>query len=123
MTNPLDALKGRRILVVEDDFFMVADLLRELEQAGVKVVGPAPSVAKATEIIEREPLPDAAILDLNVQGEMVFPFADLLVERNVPFVFLTGYDRDVIPTRFSTTKRCEKPLELPPLAAALFGRS
>jgi two-component SAPR family response regulator len=121
MTNPLDALKGRRILVVEDDFFMVADLLRELEQAGVEVVGPAPSVAKATHILEQEAPLDAAILDLNVQGEMVFPFADLLIERNVPFVFLTGYDRDVIPTRFSTIKRCEKPLELPPLATALFG--
>lgn len=120
MTGSIETLKGRRILVVEDDYFIVADLMKELEQAGVEVIGPASSIQQATDVLEGETDLDAAILDLNVQGEMIFPFADKLAERGVRFVFLTGYDRDMIPERFSPVKRCGKPVELPSLASALY---
>ncbi|WP_314190624.1 hypothetical protein [Paracoccus yeei] len=43
---------------------------------------------------------DGAILDVNLQGQMVFPVAHLLLERSVPFLFMTGYDQSVIPERF-----------------------
>lgn len=107
----MNALKGRAVLVVEDEYFVAKDLKRVLEKRGAKVIGPAPSVDTGIELIETTPDIDGAILDVNLGGEMAFPAADLLVERSVPFVFTTGYDESVIPARFASTKRCEKPID------------
>lgn len=47
---------------------------------------------------------------VSLKGEMVFPAADLLIERGTPFAFTTGFDQSVIPSRFSHVIRCEKPV-------------
>lgn len=60
------------------------------------------------------------MLDINLQGELVFPVADGLVARGVPFVFATGYDAAVIPQRFSRMTRCEKPVDVSVIVNALF---
>ena len=54
---------------------------------------------------------DCALLDINLNGDMVFPVADVLAERAVPFVFLTGYGQDVIPARHANVPRYEKPFK------------
>ena len=87
----ITVLTDRRILVVEDEFLLMEDLCRDLQDAGAVVVGPAPSVAQALALIETEPAIDAAILDVNLGGEMAFPVADALQRRDCPFVFTTGY--------------------------------
>jgi len=61
-------------------------------------------------LIQREQRIDAAILDVNLGGEMVFPAADLLIERGVPVVLTTGYDKSALPSRFSGVALCEKPV-------------
>lgn len=71
-----------------------------------------PSVEKAIVLILSGTHLDGAILDVNLQGQMVFPVAHLLLERSVPFLFMTGYDQSVIPERFKAIVRCEKPLQL-----------
>ena len=120
MTN--DAAKGvsgRRLLVVEDDYLIAADLAYWLESKGVEVVGPAGSVDDALALLREEPLPDAAVLDINLGEERVFPVADALRAANVPFVFLSGYDADVIPDVYRSAACCAKPVNRPRLLRAL----
>lgn len=113
-------LSDRRVLLVEDDYFIVTDLARSLEADGAEVVGPASTVADALTLLADAPWIDAAVLDINLHGEMVFPVADALTARGVPFVFATGYDRDVVPPRYAGIVRCEKPVEPAAIARALF---
>src|SRR3712207_5255758 len=84
--------RGRRVLVVEDEYLLAEDLRDELEGEGAIVLGPVPSVAEALELLRSGPKPYMAIVDINLQGEMVWPVADRLREMGVPFIFATGYD-------------------------------
>jgi ActR/RegA family two-component response regulator len=112
-------LANKRVLVVEDDYLVAMDIARALERAGAEVIGPAPAVAAALDALERT-VPDGAILDINLGGEMAFPVADALIALGVPFIFATGYDAQVIPVRFTHVKRCEKPMASEQICAALF---
>lgn len=81
-------LDGKRILVVEDEpliAMMVEDMLAELGA----VIGPAGSLAEALLLAEEQI--DAALLDVNLEGERVYPVAERLTVRGVPFVIATGY--------------------------------
>ena len=84
------ALKGMRILVVEDEMMAAMMLETLLDDSGGIVVGPVGSVAKALVLIETKPI-DGAVLDVNLGGEFVYPVADALAERGLPFAFVTGY--------------------------------
>ena len=121
MNDTQASFKGRRLLVVEDDYFIVEDLLRQLEQAGVEVVGPVPNLGQAMKLLGSTQELDGAILDIDLQGELVFPLADALLSRNIPFVFLTGYEPAMIPPRFDRIPHCTKPVQFEVLASALFG--
>jgi DNA-binding NtrC family response regulator len=82
-------LAGRRILVVEDEPIVAWDLAETLASYGGEVVGPAHDLPQA-EKLSQEPL-DGAVLDVNLGDQKVFPVADALAERRVPFCFVTGY--------------------------------
>lgn len=118
--NAPDGLAGRRILVVEDEFFLATDIVGNLEAISAEVIGPASDIDHALDLIDETKNLDAAVLDLNLQGEMAFPVADALIERGVPFVFCTGYDAFVIPKRYAAVPRCEKPVNPAWLSTALF---
>ena len=105
-------LHARRILVVEDEYMLAADLEMELLDAGAIVLGPFGTVETTIEFIGMEQKIDGAILDVNLRGEMIFPAADLLIERGVPFVLTTGYDASVIPLRFKHCAQFEKPFSM-----------
>ncbi len=105
-----EALKGLTILVAEDEYMIATDLTQELVRAGVRVLGPVPSLEGAMDLIEDADHIDGAILDVNLQGENVFPAAEMLEKQGVPFLFATGYDKSVIPPRFKDVTRCEKPI-------------
>jgi ActR/RegA family two-component response regulator len=120
MTDVLASFKGRRLFVVEDDYFIVEELLRGLEQAGMEVVGPVPNLGQAMVLLGRTQHLDGAILDISLQGEMVFPLADALQSRNIPFVFLTGYEPAMVPARFKHIRHCDKSVDLVTLITALF---
>jgi len=68
------------------------DLADFLADSGCTVAGPASSVDQGMRLVEQEAI-DGAILDINLSGEMVFPLADDLAERSVPFVYVTGYGK------------------------------
>src|SRR5262245_9786314 len=88
--DPARRLKRRRILVAEDEIVTAMAIEFELREQEAIVVGPAVSLSEAR-VLAEEPL-DAAILDINLQGESVFPAAAVLARRGVPIVFFTGYD-------------------------------
>jgi DNA-binding response OmpR family regulator len=108
-----------RILVVEDEYMLADELSRELQNAGATVIGPVPSIKGARALLDDQELPDGAILDVNLGGEPVFPLADSLIERHVPLIFTTGYDAAALPSRFAHFSRCEKPIEIRSVMAAL----
>ena len=112
-------LKGRRILIVEDEYLIADDLAKAIGEAGGEVVGPVPTVEDASRLIQQESTIDMAVLDVNLRGEMVFPVADALAARDVPFVFATGYDEWTLPERFSMARRLEKPLKGTKVVATL----
>ena len=110
MTDAQAAATGKRVLVVEDDYFIAKGLARYLKAAGAEVVGPAPTVADALDLIDAERL-DGAVLDINLRGDLVFPVADALTAQGVPFIFASGYGSAAIPERYAAIARCEKPVE------------
>lgn len=118
MTN---SLAGRRLILVEDEYFLAADLAQALRAHGAEIIGPVATVDDALDLLDECEQVDGAVLDLNLQGEMAFPVADALIERHIPFVFSTGYDRSAIPARYAATPRCEKPAKASEIARALFG--
>lgn len=121
MSSSPASLAGRSVLLVEDDYFIVKDLRRQFQREGATVLGPASNVPDALELVRSSPQIDAAVLDVNLQGEMVFPVADALARRGVPFVFATGYDQAALPERYAAVRRLEKPFE-PPAVLRELGR-
>lgn len=112
---------GKTVLVVEDDFFIAAQMCRWLEDASAMVLGPAGRVEDALALIARSETIDGAVVDLNLHGTMVFPVARMLRERNVPFVFTTGYDDEAVPEAFRDVPRYQKPVEPERAFETLFG--
>ncbi|MGH7029653.1 MAG: response regulator [Stellaceae bacterium] len=114
------SLQGARVLVVEDEY-LVASLIEDmLQSAGCIVAGPIPRLAQALDAAESE-VCDAAVLDVNLAGERVFPVADILSRRNVPFLLVTGYDGNTLPPAYAGCPRLHKPFRLADLLAALRG--
>lgn len=104
-------LAGQRILLVEDEFLLAMDLQATFIDAGARVVGPVASVAAALDVIKKDKVLDAAVLDINLRGEKVFAVADRLLDDQVPFVFTSGYNSTDIPLNFSNVQRIQKPVD------------
>ncbi|MGN6551518.1 MAG: PAS domain S-box protein [Pararhizobium sp.] len=103
-------LTGRTVLVVEDDYYMAADTVAALRGAGAEVLGPCPGEEATRDLLETEH-PTHAVLDLNLGGGgPKFEIARLLRAKGIPFVFITGYDPDVIPPELVDVPRLQKPL-------------
>ncbi|MGI4794086.1 MAG: hypothetical protein ACRYF2_15360 [Janthinobacterium lividum] len=104
------SLSERRILVVEDEYMIADEMVSMLVRAGAKVVGPVASLDDALHLLTTEHELDAAVLDVNLLGKMVWPVVEELLERGVPLVLSTGYDTSAIPAKYAMLQRCEKPI-------------
>jgi len=101
---------GRRVLVVEDEFLVSLATTDLLESIGCVVVGPATCLLLALELAQAESL-DAAVLDIDLAGERVWPVAEELHRRNIPFIFLSAYrPPDGAPEHICAAPHLEKPL-------------
>jgi DNA-binding response OmpR family regulator len=100
----------QRILIVEDDYLIATLLAEILETAGWHVVGPVGRLTEAVDAAAKEGF-DAAVLDVNLGGEAVYPVAEVLDARHVPFVFLTGYGTDMLQRPFCERPRLGKPFK------------
>lgn len=105
-----EELAGLRILVVEDEVLIAMFVEDLLLSRGCQVVGPASSVAEALDLMARE-RPNAAVLDVNLGAERVYPVADALKEARIPFVFVTGYGEAGLAGPYSGHPTIKKPLD------------
>jgi CheY-like chemotaxis protein len=111
-------LKGLHVLLVEDEALVAMMLENMLDDLGCTVVGPAGRLDEAQDLLDKEEI-DAAILDINLAGEKVFPVADRLESNDVPFVFATGYGEAGLDQRHKAHKVLQKPYSLADLRQAL----
>jgi PAS domain S-box-containing protein len=108
----------KRIFLVEDEALigiMMRDLLTEF---GLSVIGPVHSVKEGMSVIATQNF-DCAILDLNLRGEQVYPLAQALAEKSIPFVFATGYDSEAVDHAYSAVRVLQKPIARDDLEDAL----
>ena len=103
-----DTLQGLRVLVVEDEAAISLLLEDMLLDFGCEVIGPAARLAAALDAVERETV-DLAILDVNVAGEPIYPVAETLARKGVPFVFSTGYGSAGIKDAYRDRPVLQKP--------------
>lgn len=107
------------VFVVEDESLVALNLEDMLSELGHRVLGPAMRIARARTLIEGDFAADAAILDVNVAGEPVFPIAQMLADRGVPIVFATGYDRDGLPEAWHDRAILQKPYTIDEVSRSL----
>lgn len=99
---------GRRVLIVEDESLVAMLLETILEDMGCLAVGPAATVDEGLRMAADETV-DAALLDVNVAGRQVFPVAQALKDRGVPFIFSTGYGEGGLPDEWRGQPTLQKP--------------
>ena len=108
-TGAAARLDSRRILVAEDEYAIAGAIAELLAEAGAEVLGPVPTVARALRLATAPGRLDAALLDVNLRREAVWPVVDALRARGVPVVLTTGNSSNVIPQAYARLPRCEKP--------------
>ncbi len=109
---------GRGILVVEDEVLISAMLEDALADAGYRVLGPFDRIPTARAAAETEDF-EAAILDVRLDGAFVFPVADALLARDIPFMFTSGTDGREIPATYGAAPIIRKPYRLTDITSAL----
>lgn len=109
---------GCRIFVVEDEFLIRMLLEDMLADLGHAVAAAAGSVGEAAELAKTSEF-DLAILDVNLDGREVYPVAEILVGRGLPFVFVTGYGGRGLPEAFRDRPTLQKPFQLEDLRKTL----
>ena len=112
------ALQGVKVLVVEDEYLVAALMEDILASAGCVVTGPIPRLAQALDAASSEAC-DVAVLDINLAGARVYPVAEILAQRNVPFVFVTGYGPNALPPKYAKQPRICKPFRMAELLATI----
>lgn len=110
-------LRGLHLLIAEDEWLLASDLAKFFSDMGAIILGPVATVEQAGRHAQTA---EAAILDVDLQGRHVFPIADELMSRNVPFVFFSGYDEIAIPEHLRFASSLSKSSSRIALADALF---
>lgn len=105
-------INGLSVFVVEDEALVAMNLEDMLSELGCTVVGPVMHLERAEKMLDEGIEADVAILDVNVGGQMVFPFARRLAEHGMPMLFATGYGRAGLPADFHDRPILQKPYTL-----------
>ncbi len=106
-----DALSGKTILVVEDEYLIGQDIVEAFRAAGATVIGCVTNTADARRSLADGTTPDIAVLNIKLRGETVFDLAGELADAGIKFMFVSGYDATMLPERFRHRPRCEKPVQ------------
>ena len=117
-------LTGKRILIVEDEYWLASEIAGALKDEGAEIVGPVSTLEAAQRLLASHK-PDCAVLDVNLRGRMAFPIADQLQEAEVPFAIASGYEMQSLPESLARVPYLRKPFDpsalrnlLPELLAA-----
>jgi CheY-like chemotaxis protein len=120
MSDLAAKLQGLRVLVVEDEALVSMLLEDMLADHGCEVAATASRIGQALELVrDGGPEFDAAILDVNLGGEPIFPVAEALAERGLPFVFATGYGAGGLPEVWRARPTLQKPFSHDDVGKAL----
>ena len=114
--NP--GFQGKRILVIEDSPVVGPFTVDVLEELGCEVIGPAPNMAAARELIDAGGF-DAALVDIHIRGERVFPLCEMLQAAGVPFILTSGYADWQMPEKWADRPRLQKPYTIDDVERAL----
>jgi CheY-like chemotaxis protein len=109
---------GARLLIVEDEYLIRMLLEDMLADLGYEVAAAVGTIAEASEIATAGDF-SAAILDVNLDGKEIFPVADILAKRGLPFVFVTGYGENSLPAPYGDRPALQKPFQAERLKSAL----
>lgn len=112
------ALDGMSVLLVEDEYLQARAMQAALERQGARVVGPYGNATAAIDALKQD-RPDCAVVDINLGDGPHFDLATIVRDMDVPFIFLTGYDPEVITLEFADIERLQKPVVQADLVAAL----
>ena len=107
-----------RVLVVEDEYLirmLLEDMLLDL---GYEIAAAVGSLAEASTAAATVAF-DVAILDVNLDGKEIYPVADILAQRGLPFVFVTGYGEGSLPAKYSSRPALQKPFQSEQLSRTL----
>jgi DNA-binding NarL/FixJ family response regulator len=102
-------LNGKRVLIVEDDYLTAQGLSHTIADYGFTVVGPVDTADRAVRLIGHEP-PDGVLLDVRLRGGSAVEVAKALQKRGVPFVVMSGYSRDTLPSELRKAPFVAKPM-------------
>lgn len=105
------SLGNRRVLIVEDEYFVANDLEHALRSRGADVIRPRSDFDGAYLNAERDHF-EVAIIDVNLHSRSAYPIADELIRQGVPFIFCTGYSASMIPKRFAGIRVWQKPFDV-----------
>jgi CheY-like chemotaxis protein len=111
-------LRGVRVLLVEDEALLSMLIEESIEKLGCDIVGVAACLEEAL-IKARSLMLDVAILDVNLDGQLSYPVAEILRSRSIPFIFVTGYEAKSLQGQWQDCFCLQKPLRGPALADAL----
>lgn len=117
--NRFAPISGLSVFVIEDESLVLVNLEDMLGELGCTLVGPAMRLEQAEGMIEQAAGADIAVLDVNIGGKPVFPFAEKLAAKGVPLVLATGYGRDGLPEEWQKMTVLSKPYTFEDLAGAL----
>lgn len=114
-------LTGRHVLIIEDNFYQAEDTRESLASAGAVVAACRATPPDLDELLARTPI-DIALLDINLGQIRSFDLARALLAREIPFVFLTGYDPGIVPAELAAAPVIAKPADTAVLIDALARR-
>ena len=118
-TRTRKALGGRRILLVESNLFLAMDLGEALKRQGAEVIGPVALVSNALSLMEAQDKLDGAVMEVGLDGKFTYAVADALRRKQIPFVFITGYDAWAVSKAYADAPRFEKLVNTDDLATLL----
>jgi two-component sensor histidine kinase/DNA-binding response OmpR family regulator len=116
-----DKRSGSRLLLVEDEALVGMMMKDALTELGFSVIGPFGRVADAMPAASKETF-HAAILDINVKGELIYGLADAIAARDIPLVFVTGYGAEAVEERFRAVPVLQKPIDRTALERVLVSK-
>jgi CheY-like chemotaxis protein len=116
--RPSDSLLGRRVLLVEDDPYILLALEEMLTDFGLVVAASARTIPQALRFAKTAAF-DIALLDVNIGQERIDPIADIISGRRIPFIFTTGCGRAGLPESFPQQAIVEKPFYVEEILRAL----